>query len=354
MKKIGCICLALVLLLSGCLTGCGSKGSEEGKVEPELNIILAHNQTSLENPYAKAAIKFKEALEEVSGGRATATLHHGTLGENESELVEKLEMGAIHLAVASPGFMTLLGADEIDMFSLLYLFDSFDHWEACVDGEFGQAMSDLLTEKLDNRFKIMGYWTCSVRDYYGKKPVVSPSDLKGMTIRTQTTPVVQEFWKKCGAIPTNIAWGELYQALSQGVVDSSENDYTSFSLKEHHKTENGKYVSETHHDYTTRLFLTTGQFYNALTDEQRGWFDEACRIATEENRKATYEMFEESKEKVREDGAQITEFEDVDIEAFKEIAIPIQDEFAKETGMEKYLEMVRREGERLKQDNGKR
>ncbi len=348
MKRFCCLFLAMLLLMTS-LAGCGSSNEpEDGKPTPEINIILAHNQTSLENPYSKAAIRFKGVLEEVSGGRATATLHHGTLGENESELVEKLELGAIHLTVASPGFMTLLGVNEIDMFSLLYLFDSFDHWEACVDGDFGQGMSDLLSEKMDNRFKIMGYWTCSVWDYYGKKPVVEPSDLKGMTIRTQSTPVVQEFWKSCGAIPTSIAWGELYQALSQGVVDSAGNDYTSFRLKEHHKTENGKYVSETHHDYTTRLFLTTGQFYDALTDEQRGWFDEACRVATEENRQVTYEMFDESKAQVRADGAQITEFEDVDIEAFKEIAIPIQEEFAEKYGMETYLEMVRKEGEALK------
>ena len=253
MKRKWSLFLAAVLAAVS-ITGCSSSNTaDDGKPKPELNIIVAHNQTSLENPYSKAAIKFKEALEEVSGGRATATLHHGTLGENESELVEKLEMGAVHLTVASPGFMTLLGVKEIDMFSLLYLFDSFEHWEACVDGQFGQEMSALLSEKTNNRFRVMGYWTCSVRDYYGKKPVVSPQDLKGMTIRTQSTPVVTEFFKQCGAIPTSVAWGELYQALSQGVVDSAENDYTSFRLKEHHKTDNGKYISETHHDYTTRL-----------------------------------------------------------------------------------------------------
>lgn len=347
-KKLALLLAAVMTVVS--LSGCSSsKQADDGKPKPELNIILAHNQTSMENPYTKAAIKFKEALEEVSGGRATATLHHGTLGENESELVEKLELGAIHLTVASPGFMTLLGVKEIDMFSLLYLFDSFDHWEACVDGQFGQDMSKLLAEKTDDRFRIMGYWTSSVRDYYGKKPVVKPEDIKGMTIRTQSTTVVQDFWKKCGAIPTSVAWGELYQALSQGVVDSAENDYTSFRLKEHHKTDNGKYVSETHHDYTTRLFLTTGQFYNALTDEQREWFDEACRLATEENRQVTYDMFEESKAKVIEDGAIVTEFADVDVDAFKAIAIPIQNEFAAENGMEQYLDLIRAEGEKLKQ-----
>ena len=349
-RKLSMILAAVMtaVMLAGCSA---QETSSDGAPKPELNIIVAHNQTSMENPYTKAAIRFKEALEEVSGGRATATLHHGTLGENESELVEKLEMGAVHLTVASPGFMTLLGVKEIDMFSLLYLFDSFDHWEACVDGQFGQDMSKLLAEKTDDRFRIMGYWTASVRDYYGKKPVVSPEDLKGMTIRTQSTPVVQEFWKTCGAIPTSVAWGELYQALSQGVVDSAENDYTSFRLKEHHKTDNGKYIRETHHDYTTRLFLTTGQFYNALTEEQRGWFDEACRIATEENRQVTYDMFDESKEKVIADGAIVTNFEDVNVDAFKAIAVPIQDRFAAENNMENYLDIIRSEGEKLKQEN---
>ena len=139
--------------------------------------------------------------------------------------------------------------------------------------------------------------------------------------------------------------------MSQGVVDSAENDYTSFRLKEHHKTDNGKYISETHHDYTTRLFLTTGQFYNALTEEQRGWFDEACRIATEENRQVTYDMFDESKEKVIADGAIVTNFEDVNVDAFKAIAVPIQDRFAAENNMENYLDIIRSEGEKLKQEN---
>lgn len=344
MKKAVAMVLAAALAigsLSGCGGGSGTQAAEGSGPAVELNVILAHNQTSLENPYVIASEKFKEALEEVSGGRATATLHHGTLGESESELIEKLEMGAVNVTVASPGFMTSIGVPEIDIFSLLYLFDSFDHWAECVDGDFGDEMKEIVKEKTGNRFKIMGYWTASVRDYYGKKPITKPDDLKGMTIRTQTAQVVLDFWKACGAIPTSVAWGELYQALSQGVVDSAENDYTSFRLKEHHKTENGKYVAETHHDYTTRLFLTTGAYYDSLTDEQKGWFDEACRIATEEDRNVTWKMFEESKEAVIADGAQVTNFEDMDIEAFKAIAIPIQDKFAQDNNMQAQLDMIR-------------
>lgn len=349
MKKHLSLILAGVLMVAS-LVGCSSGGattttsdsSTEG-AKAKVELIVAHNQTSLENPYAFGIKKFKEVVEEKSGGDIQVTLHHGTLGENESELIEKLEMGAASMVVASPGFMTSIGVPEVDMFSLLYLFDSFDHWEKSLDGDFGAAMKEIIKEKTGNNFRVMGYWSSSVRDVYGKKAITTPADLKGMTIRTQSSKVQQDLFKAAGAIPTSVAWGELYQALQQGVVDSAENDYTNFMLKEHHKTDNGKYVSETHHDYTTRLLLMNGNFYDGLTDEQKGWIDEAVVAATEEERQVTYKMFEESKAKVIEDGATVTEFEDIDIEAFKELAVPIQDEFAAKNNMTEYLEMIRKD-----------
>lgn len=329
-------------ILGALLAGVVALGAFASTVSAaDLNLIVAHNQTSLENPYAYGIIKFKEVVEDVSDGAIEVTLHHGTLGENESELIEKLEMGAASMVVASPGFMTSIGVPEVDMFSLLYLFDSFDHWEAAVDGEFGDAMKTLINEKTGNRFRVMGYWSSSVRDIYAKKAITCPADLDGMSIRTQDSAVQKQFFEACGAVPTTVAWGELYQALQQGVVDGAENDYTNFMLKDHHKTDNGKYVSETHHDYTTRLFLMSGNFYDSLTDEQKGWIDEAVEAATAEEREVVYRMFDESKQQVIDDGAIVTEFEDIDIDAFKELAVPIQDEFAEKNNMTEYLEMVR-------------
>ena len=304
-------------------------------------VTLAHNQTSLENPYSYGAVKFKQVAESVSGGALNVIVHHGTLGENENELVEKLEMGAVDIINVSPGFMSAIGVPEVDMLSMPYLFTSFEHWNAALDGDFGTTMNSLIAQKTSDRFMILGYWTASVRDYYGKKPVSKPSDLQGMTLRGQSAQVQQDFWKACGATPVSIAWGELYQALQQGVVDSAENDYTNFMLKEHHKTPNGKYISETHHDFTTRLFMTSGIFWNKLSDQEKLWIREAADAATKEERDVTVRMFGESKTKVIADGAVVTNFADVDIAAFRALAIPIQDTFAQKNNMVYLLEMVR-------------
>ncbi|MBQ6773973.1 MAG: TRAP transporter substrate-binding protein [Synergistaceae bacterium] len=308
---------------------------------PELTLIIASNATDLANPYSHGLDKFKEVAEQISGGKIAVTVHKGTLGENESELVEKLTMGAADIVVSSPGFMTAIGVPEIDIFSLEYLFNSFEHWEKCLDGEFGEAMRKIVLEKTYNQFRIMGYWSSSVRDVYAKRAVKSPADLKGLSIRTQSSKVQQDFFQACGAIPTTVAWGELYQALQQGVVDGAENDYTNITLKEHHKTPNGKYISETHHDFTTRLFMMNGDRYDALTDEQKAWINEAAKASTAEERKITYEMFKTSKEKAIKDGAVITEFADIDIAAFRALARPIQDKFAADNNMTEQLNMVR-------------
>lgn len=350
MKKRLALLLAGILAAAS-LVSCGSAGGSGSSAADKassadsgakLNLIIASNQTSEENPYSLGMDKFKEVVEEKSGGKISVTVHKGTLGENESELVEKLEMGAANMIVVSPGFMTGIGVPEVDIFSLNYLFKSFEHWEAALDGEFGARMKEVVKEKTGNNFRILSYWSSSVRDYYGKKPIKTPANLKGMTIRTQSSKVQQDFWKGCGAVPTSVAWGELYQALQQGVVDSAENDYTSLMLKDHHKTENGHYICETHHDYTTRLLLMNGNFYDGLSEEQKGWIDEAVEACTKEEREVVYRMFKESKEKVIADGAEVTPFEEMDIDAFRAIAIPIQDSFAADNNMKAELEMVRK------------
>lgn len=303
-----------------------------------LRLVAAHNQTSQENPYQYGMLKFKAVVEKISGGEIIVDVHAGTIGTNEDELVEKLKMGAADIVVASPGFMTKIGIPEVDMFSLLYLFNGFSHWEKAVDGEAGATLAKIINEKSKNTFRIGAYWSAGVRNYYGKKPINKIEDLKGMKIRTQMSGVVADFWKKTGAIPTQVAWGELYQGLQQGIVDAAENDYTNFSLLDHHKTVNGKFITETEHDYTTRLVLLNGKKWDKYTEQQKKYITEALKQATKEERSVTYAQLDKSKAKVIADGARVNP---IDKKPLLAIAVPIQDELAKKLKMEDLLKKIR-------------
>ncbi len=53
------------------------------------------------------------------------------------------------------------------------------------------------------------------------KQVKVPDDLKGLKIRTSSTPVEINLMKAYGANPTPVQYGQLYTALQQGVVDGN-------------------------------------------------------------------------------------------------------------------------------------
>ena len=114
----------------------------------------------------------------------------------------------------------------------------------------------------------------------------------------------------------------------------------NFSLMDHHKTANGKYISETEHDYTTRFLLVNGKKFDNLTDEQRGWIMQAVQEATAEERRLTYDGLEKSKEKVIADGAIVNT---PDKAPFIALALPIQDALAERLGLQDTLAKIREE-----------
>jgi tripartite ATP-independent transporter DctP family solute receptor len=338
MKKFFLLSFVLFLAVSGILAGCGSDeaGGEAGK---KIKIVAAHNQTSPDNPYQTGLLKFKEVAESKSNGDIEVEVHAGTIGTEESELVEKLKLGGADVVLVSPGFMTQTGIKEIDLLALPYLFDSYEHWEKTVDGEVGEEMAKLINEKSNNDFKLIGYWSAGVRHYYGKKPLEKMEDIKGMTFRTQTSGVVADYWKKVGAIPTSIAWGELYQALQQNVVDSAENSYPYFVQQNHYKTDNGKYITETGHDYTTRFLLVNGKKFDSYSKEQQDIIIEAAEASVKAEREAVYAQEDEYKQKAIDEGAKVNE---IDREPFIKVAEPLQEKAAKEMGAEDLLEKVKK------------
>lgn len=326
------ISIVLITLLMISVFSVGAMAVEE------LKIVAAHNQTSPENPYQVGLLAFKDKAAELSDGAINVEVHAGTLGTSEAELVEKLKLGAADVVLVSPGFMSRTGINEIQLFAFPYLFDSYDHWERVVDGEVGDQMAELVNEKSNNDFKLIGYWTAGVRHYYGKKPIYEIEDLDGVSIRTQTSGVVADYWSSLGAVPTSVAWGELYQALQQNVVDAAENAYPYYVQQNHHKTANGKYTSETGHDYTTRFLLINGRKFESFSDEQQEILMEAAKASVEAERASLYAQEDEYKQILLDDGGEVNE---LDREPFIEAAVPYQNEAAEEYGVTELLEQIR-------------
>ncbi|PJG85215.1 TRAP transporter substrate-binding protein [Conservatibacter flavescens] len=332
MKKLF-ICL-IPFMVASCSEPSATAETGAGQ---SVKLVAAHNQTNLSSPYQSGMLKLKEEAEK--SDQIQVEVHAGTIGTNENELVEKLVLGGADIVLVSPGFMTSAGIDEVDLFSLLYLFNDYAHWEKIVDSEIGQKIADIIYQKSGNKYRVLGYWSAGVRHWYGKKPITVVEDAKGLKIRTQTSGVVSDFWTAIGAVPTSVAWAELYQALASNVVDGAENAYPYLVPMEHHRTTNGKYISETAHDYTTRFLLIRAATWNKLSDEQKAVLEAAVKEATRIERNAIYAEENQYKEKAIADGAVVNA---VDKTPFSQVAKAVQDKWAAQhEGMTEILNQIR-------------
>ena len=106
-----------------------------------------------------------------------------------------------------------------------------------------------------------------------------------------------------GGSPTPIAWGELYSALQQGVVDGAENNPPSFHLSRHYEV--CKYYSLDEHTAVPDVLIISTKVWESLNEEEQGWFQAAVDAAVIFQRKIWKEASEDALKKVAEAGVEI-------------------------------------------------
>ena len=91
----------------------------------------------------------------------------------------------------------------------------------------------------------------------------------------QNSPTSVRMVEALGGSATPIAFGELYTALQQGVVDGAENNPPSFYLSKHYDV--SRYYTLDMHTSVPDILLMSSHIWNKLTPEQQGWVKEAAR-----------------------------------------------------------------------------
>lgn len=326
MKKILNVLLVVTLIM--CLvTACGGNGSEETTQQGQtpIKLIAAHVNTE-DSSFHAGMVSFKENLEELSGGTITVEIHpNGELGGNENELVEKMATGTVDVIVAAPNFVAAI-VPEADLFSIPYLYEDVEHWERVVTGEVGQKILDKIEAGTD--FHPLGYWQCGVREYFGKKPITVPDDLKGVKIRVHNSETIQSIWSALGAQPAVLAYNELYSGLQNNVIEAAENDLANILQQKFFEV--GKYISMTNHDIATRYFMMSKDKYNLLTDEQKAWIDQAAEESCKEQWAFDRNLIEEARVELVKAGAI---FNEVEMDEFVEKTAEVREKAAAKIGV---------------------
>lgn len=319
----------LALMSAMMLCACGKSDAtaqdsdnqqKEAASDGEKQIVLKlHHQATEGHPYYVGAEKFKELVEEKTNGNVVIEIYPNNELASSSKAVEGVQLGTIDIALESS--MTIGNfVPEFGVLDMPFLFENRDQVYAILDGEVGQ---ELAAKAEECGFKLLYYWDNGFRNISnGKKPINSVEDLKGLKIRVPESEVFITTFETLGAIPTPMAWSEVFTSLQLGTVDGQENPNGHMIAYKLYEVQ--KYFAVTNHIFTAEPLIMNLDVFNSLSENQRTAIMEAAKEAGDYQRKLSADREQEFLDQVKDNGVEVTE---PDLNAFKTAVGPVYDKY---------------------------
>jgi len=244
--------------------------------EQKTTVIKLAHGLDPSHPVHQAMVFMDQQLQAKSHGKYRIDIYPSQQLGTERECIELLQIGSLGMTKVSCSVLESF-VPAFSVFSLPYLFRDDAQRYKVLEGEIGRQL--LLDGQ---RFWVRGlcFFDAGSRNFYTiRQPIRTPDDLRGLKIRTQESPTSLKMIQAFGGSATPIAWGELYTALQQGIVDGAENNPPTFFLSHHYEV--CRYYVLDEHTSVPDVLLVSTVIWNSLPPQAQQWLQEAANAAAE-------------------------------------------------------------------------
>ncbi|MEY3969709.1 MAG: hypothetical protein RL617_722 [Pseudomonadota bacterium] len=225
-------------------------GAQSTLMAQELEIKLGH-VGSPGSLFALSSEEFAKRANAKLAGKAKVTVFGSSQLGGDKEMVQKLKLGTIDLAL--PSSVMTSESDLFGIFELPYLVQDRKHMQRI---EKDIVWPVLAPEAEKKGLKILGVWENGYRHITNnKRPIVVPADLKGIKLRVPEGKWRVRMFQEYGANPSPMSFKEVFTALQTGVMDGQENPFTQIYSAKFQEVQ--KFISLSGHVYTP-AYLTAG------------------------------------------------------------------------------------------------
>jgi tripartite ATP-independent transporter DctP family solute receptor len=285
----------LIVILAACImiltlsSAAGARSYKLGHVGPPTH------------PYQLGSLKFAELVKQRTNGAIVIDCFPSSQIGNERDLIEGLPLGTVDFVVTSTGplfsFEPKFGAPDLP-----FIFRDLNHAYKVLDGEVGASLYKTLEAK---GIKGLSWFENGFRQITNSRRAINnPEDLKGLKLRTMENPIHVAFFRLLGVNPTPMAFGEVFSALEQKVVDGQENPVGAIVAAKFFEVQ--KYLAMTGHVYTAVPLLTSIQVFNSFTPDQQKIILQAAKEASTYERNLLAEQEKTGIEDLKKKGMVIT------------------------------------------------
>ncbi len=300
-KRVLALAMAAVLALS--FAGCGKKSSGPltlvyAEVNPQDTIV------------GQVAADFKSKVEELSKGQIKIDVQYSGVLGSENDVLDAMLAGAgsADISRISAFALNTYGAKKSVLLSLPYTFESRDHfWKFATSS----LADEFLNESYEKGLGVKGlfYGEEGFRHFFTRKPISGIEDLAGMKLRVSNDPVMNGLVKGLNASPTVVSFGELYSALSSGVVDGAEQPIANYKSNSFPEVANNMILDG--HTLGAIEIVVSTPVWDKLTKEQQKILLEAGKYAQENNKKNSQAKEDAVLAELKANGCNIVEVKDI-------------------------------------------
>ena len=306
------LCTGMVAVLAA---GCGNS-SGTGAKKRIIRVALSQSE---EHPEYKGLVKFKDYIESELGDKYEVQIFPNELLGGQTKAIELTQTGAVDFTVAGTPNLEIF-ADVYEVFSMPYLFTSEEAYFAAMNDT--DYMNKVYASTEDTGLQVVTWYNVGTRNFYAKKPINTPDDMKGMKIRVQQSPASIKMAKAFGAAASPMSFGEVYTAIQQGVIDGAENNELALTDNKHGEV--AKYFTYSKHQMIPDVLIANYKFLNGLSDSDRKVFEKAAQISTD-TELAEWDKDVKAAKKTAEKDMGVT-FIEPDINEFKDKVKNVQEE----------------------------
>lgn len=291
MKKTKVLCLVLaVVMMFSVLTACGNSLNTpvvtEKPAEAETETTTAGaatytmnigNVAGTDHPINIALRSFKEAVEKRTNGDLVVDIYDNSVLGGELELLEQVNNGLLESAVEMGGsnWESYNGAADVAL--IPFLFKTLEGGRTAWDNtDFSKKFEEEIIKP--NGATMLSVWESGMRHMTNNtRPIVEPEDMAGIAFRTSQNDMKLQMFDALDSSVQMIAFGELFSALQQGIVDGQENPLSNIESSSLNEVQ--KYLSMTGHMYDVCIFICNTDWFNALPEEYQNILMEEAAAA---------------------------------------------------------------------------
>lgn len=302
------------------ITALAAAGMVALSVTAEAKTLRLNHNNPEDHPLHKSMEFMADRVKELTNGDLKIRIFANAQLGTQRESMELMQNGSLDMARSNASELEAF-EESYGALNLPYIFTSADHYFDVLSSDIGD---DILAASEDKGFIGLTYYIEGARSFYANKEIRSPADLKGMKIRVQPSPSAIRMVELLGGNPTPIAWGELYSALQQGVVDGAENNPMALTSARHGEV--SKVYSDDGHTMIPSVVMISTKTWGELSADQQAALRTAAKDSMQFHREQWDTMSAAAVEQAKSELG--VKFIEVEKGPFIEAVLPMHEEAA--------------------------